>query len=235
SQSTTSPPPPPDATQITLVEYNSAGAQQQSFDIPIASGQADAGAFVGGPQINFGNANNQIVYVSTAYTNNATPTGFIPGNVKVDFSGGSPAVTGTGLGLPTTVGGRGIAPTDCRVYESYNPGIDRFLEPLSTVANYQATGNIRLLEAFNGNLYASSGSSGFGIGISLVSTTTAEPPPAPSLVIPMGPSPLGFAFGDANTCYITHTTAVFGVHKWTFAGTWTDQGFNTVIGGGSVI
>jgi hypothetical protein len=99
----------------------------------------------------------------------------------------------------------------------------------TTTGLHSSTTNIRVVNMFNGQLFADSGSAGF-TGVGTVGTGLSTTSGQTFTLLPGMPtsgthSPYDFWFKDANTLYLADDGAVGaggGIQKWTFDGaTWT--------------
>ncbi len=232
--------------QITLYEFTSAGgAAVQSYTIP-NSGTTPFGGTTGTsftqPQINFGDDSNQLIYASTAFTNSTAGSA---GYVRVNASSGTVAIDYAQADTRGAVESRGVTQARCRAFTSHNTaGVDRSTNG-APFEQLVATGNGRYLEHFQGNIYVSTGSTGYPgstvTGIRLIGAASVPAPASPSAFLDSpGGQVLGFYIASPTVVYLTITTGNasapwnVGVHKATFNGSlWTDEGINTTIGIGT--
>gem|GEM_PF-6185878 len=218
---------------ITLREYTPTGTLVQSYTIPSSAptpfGGAD-GTSNTSPQINFGDASNQLLYVSTRYTNS---TSFSAGYVRVNASGAS-IVTDEASAITTASPDmRGVDQAECRVFATANPGAYRRLgNPWET---YITSGNNRWSEVIGNDWFISTGSTGQAGSTGLIKTSALGTPPGSysQVVISVASGqPLGFYVADPDTIYLGVTFGgPFGLWKFRWNGSiFQSQGINAAIG-----
>lgn len=191
---------------ITIREYTPTGTLVQSYTIPSSApapfGGAD-GTSNTSPQINFGDASNQLLYVATRFTNSTSLSG---GYVRVNASGAS-IVTDEASAITTASPDlRGVDQAECRVFATGNPGAYRRLgNPWET---YITAGNNRWSEVIGNDWFISTGSTGQAGGTGLIKTSALGTPPGMySQVVTSVASgqALGFYIADPDTIYLCVT------------------------------
>jgi len=222
---------PPIIAAITITEYTSAGTFVQSITIP-TSGTPPFGGTRGNSttvlQCNFSDVNNQLLYVSTSYTNSTSTKA--QGYVRVNGSSGTLVVDESGLTTRGQADARGAVAGDCKIYnggatsggDTGTTGTDKILGGVaSTVSNR----NPRLYDYFNGTFFMGTGGAPQGVysyDAANVETTV--------FTTSGGAAVQGLKVADANTIYIAQITevglAVRGVRKFRNTAGWQDLGRN---------